>query len=163
MDDVDHDGEVMWEFDTMLRGYDPTAVDKAVAEATAALESGDPQRIAAARQALNTENFEVLLRGYDRQQVDMLVERLKVLLDGGEPPAEQVSFDFSLRGYDRSQVDALVVQIETALASQDPFKLAAARDQVSSTTLRVTWSGYDRAQVDRYLQRAAQELGGGTT
>jgi DivIVA domain-containing protein len=63
-------------FSIVLRGYDRTTVDTAVARANEALASTDPEVHAAAGAELRGCQFRLALRGYDRSQVDAYVSQL---------------------------------------------------------------------------------------
>lgn len=121
--------------------------------------------------------FPTALRGYERTQVDALMARIDGTLGRAPlmaPPVtpEELSatrFATALRGYDRSAVDRAMSDAATALGGPGPVQpppagprpdamLARLRNaQFATTTLR---PGYDQADVDRFLDRAAAALNG---
>ncbi|GAA4606669.1 DivIVA domain-containing protein [Actinoplanes octamycinicus] len=68
------------DFTVVLRGYDRGEVDRAIAQAEQALDSGSEFSRAAARDTLAAATFMVRLRGYDRAQVEAHVNRLRQAL-----------------------------------------------------------------------------------
>lgn len=66
--------------------------------------------------------------------------------------------DFALRGYGTKQVDTLVQQAAQALESADRRLRTSTREALQGATLQVRMRGYDRQQVDDYLDRLARQL-----
>jgi DivIVA domain-containing protein len=63
------------EFDVTLRGYEPAAVDRLVAQVEQALTSGNATTRAGAAAAVRQAAFPVKFRGYSRVQVDRYLEQ----------------------------------------------------------------------------------------
>ena len=63
-----------------------------------------------------------------------------------------------LRGYDRVAVDALMATVEAALAGKDPARRSAALRAIGEAQLPVVWRGYDRREVDLFLEMTADML-----
>ncbi|HEY8473572.1 MAG TPA: DivIVA domain-containing protein [Natronosporangium sp.] len=74
-----------------------------------------------------------------------------------DPP----QFTLVLRGYQPAAVDALVQQAAEALASGSENGRASARAALLRRDLPVRFRGYDRAQVDQYLNELAANLASG--
>jgi DivIVA domain-containing protein len=70
----------------------------------------------------------------------------------------EVTFDTVLRGYDPRQVDELLDQADQALASDRWYVRKAALDALRSAGFRRRLSGYDRDQVDRFIQELIRRL-----
>ncbi|MFK3983217.1 DivIVA domain-containing protein [Micromonospora sp. NPDC050397] len=68
-------------------------------------------------------------------------------------------FIHALRGYDVREVDALVERAERAAASDDPVLRASVRHEIHRAAFTVALRGYDRSQVNGYLQTLAIQLG----
>lgn len=64
-----------------------------------------------------------------------------------------------MRGYDSAQVDALIERAEQAAASDDPALRASVRHEIHRVAFTVALRGYDRSQVNGYLQTLAIQLG----
>ncbi|GAA2366690.1 DivIVA domain-containing protein [Dactylosporangium salmoneum] len=155
---------MVFEFAVVLRGYDPREVDALLVPAVAALESGSEQVRAEAAAALRRANLPVVLRGFDRAQVDGAIAGLASRLGGSPEPTPspgRVAVEFArvLRGYDMAAVDRLVEQVEGALAAGNAGARAEAAAAVRNAAFALKFGGYDRHEVDRYLEQAARELG----
>ncbi len=118
-------------------------------------------------------------RGYDEDQVDAFMERVAAALDGfGSLTAAEVhNVIFSKpplgrRGYDEQEVDAMLDLAASALGqpagtdAQPPATTSAVPEPLSGYQLRqadlphapIGTRGYDRRQVDEYLERLATTL-----
>jgi len=71
----------------------------------------------------------------------------------------EATFDIVLRGYDPHQVDQLLEQAEQALASDRWYVRKPALDALRSANLQRRLRGYDRDQVDRFIQALIRQLG----
>jgi len=76
------------------------------------------------------------------------------------PHTGSVTFNVVLRGYERPTVDVLVSEIERALALTDtPARAGAAADfEARGRELPVVRRGYDRSQVNAYLNEMVRHL-----
>ena len=72
---------------------------------------------------------------------------------------QPVTFKIVLRGYNVSEVDAAVGRIAEALSSDSPSLRASIAYDLSQITFPVGLRGYDRGQVDEYLDAARRQLG----
>jgi len=147
-----------YEFMTVLRGYDPEAVDEFLTRITRAIKAGSPRARAQAADALREVEFPTALRGYDRAQVDAVITQLQYQLGLEVEPLPVVQFDIVLSGYEIGAVDQLFAAALAALASTDARERAKAAAVLRDTTFRIKLRGYDRGQVDMMLQRFAREL-----
>ncbi|ACU34617.1 DivIVA domain-containing protein [Actinosynnema mirum] len=105
-------------------------------------------------------------RGYDPDQVHALLDRVADALSGrARVSPEQVRaavFREVPGGYEQQAVDRFLAGLEWQLAHQalPPTSLRSGRDLLAVELPRST-SGYDRAEVDAFLARAALALDGG--
>lgn len=149
------------DFTVVLRGYDREQVDEFIARATA-------QSLTA--EQINGAAFTTAWRGYDREQVDHVLDRLAALANqkGIEASEGQgaagsgffsslsVAPDFTvvLRGYDRDAVDAFNARIQARL-NKRPEEAGLSPADIRAATFPVAWRGFDRAQVDHFLDAMA--------
>jgi cell division septum initiation protein DivIVA len=141
--------DLVTSFEVVLRGYDRVAVDALVRAVESA--AGDEDRIAAAIKSAGS--IPVVLRGYDRAQVDAWLAGHGA---GSEP--EIAEFEVMLRGYGRAETDALLTTVEAAMDSTDPALRREALRAISAAQLPVVWRGYNRRQVDGWLEMLADVL-----
>lgn len=74
---------------------------------------------------------------------------------------ETPQFRLVMRGYSRPQVHEVVVYVRTVLAAGDAAQHARLREQLSDASFDVVLRGYDRGEVDAYLERVAKQLADG--
>jgi DivIVA domain-containing protein len=146
------------EFEVVLRGFDRFTVDALVQAVEAA--AGDQRQIAAAIKEVTP--LPVVMRGYDRAQVDAWLTRCQTGNRGAgpdqEPNAEPVEFSIVLRGYRVAETDALHATVQAALVSGDAARRNEAVHMITEARLPIGFRGYDRGQVDRCLERVADQL-----
>lgn len=71
---------------------------------------------------------------------------------------ETPQFRLVMRGYSRPQVEEVVVYVQTVLASPDATQHARLREHLPHAVFDVALRGYDRDEVDAYLDRVAKHL-----
>ena len=69
-----------------------------------------------------------------------------------------IEFAVVLRGYDPKAVNALAEQVGRALESGSATARAEAAAAVRQAVFAVKFRGYERHEVDRFLQQAARDL-----
>jgi DivIVA domain-containing protein len=74
---------------------------------------------------------------------------------------ETPKFRLVMRGYSRPQVHEVVVYVRMVLASPDAAQHARLREQLSDASFDIALRGYDRDEVDAYLDRVARQLAEG--
>jgi DivIVA domain-containing protein len=67
-------------------------------------------------------------------------------------------FERALRGYDTAAVSALVAEVSPALRSSDAQVRHRARERLRQVKLPVVMRGYNRRQVQDYLEWIAAQL-----
>ncbi|TNY36063.1 DivIVA domain-containing protein [Thermomonospora catenispora] len=162
-------------FPVVLRGYDCAQVDAVAERIDRALRTGSwevtPEDVMRTR-------FAVVLRGYDQRAVDrFLYESIAELRARMAPPRrtparppidptrvidwiEAVRFTSrsgERTGYDARDVDAFLSQVVAGLRGEGPMVGAAEVRAASFRTVRLGL-GYDRHEVDRFLDRLADAL-----
>jgi len=176
-DELDPDALVQMRFKRSLRGYAPAEVDQLLKQLAQDLtRQREGHNPALTPKDLRHAEFTASLRGYNPRQVDELLDRLAVQLwgpgsdrpksrrptpaDGLDPDAVvQMEFKRSLRGYMATEVDVLLDKVAEELTRRreghDPVLTAM---DVRHTMFTVSMPGYDRGQVDQFLERLAAQL-----
>jgi DivIVA domain-containing protein len=73
-------------------------------------------------------------------------------------PAIESMFERALRGYDTNAVSALLAEVTPALRSSDTQLRHRALDQLRQRRLPVAMRGYNKRQVEDYLEWVATQL-----
>ncbi len=73
-------------------------------------------------------------------------------------PAIESMFERALRGYDTAAVSAVLAEVSPALRSSDRQLRRRALDQLRQVQLPVAMRGYNKRQVEDYLEWIATQL-----
>jgi len=152
------DNSHVTDFEVVLRGYDRFTVDVLVQAVEAA--AGDQRQVDAAIKEVTP--LPMVMRGYAPAQVDAWLTRCRTGNHGAnpdqEPNAEPVEFSIVLRGYRVAETDALLATVQAALVSSDAARRVEAVRMITEARLAIGFRGYDRGEVDRCLERVADQL-----